>query len=180
MKLYKNVDIKDLESIFKNGILPISICKNNNWEEGKRANNSEDKVYLFDPKSKTNSFPHYGIALIEVKINNPIKNDLVENDIHHNDYVEYTVDKVLVNEIINVYVPKIFKKMIKNKTNLTFVDIEALIYDNSFNKIKASEEILRQFAKTSNFTNSKSFNFFRGVSNNNEIIDLYDIQYLIN
>jgi hypothetical protein len=32
MKLYKNVDIKDLESILENGILPISVTGNDNWK----------------------------------------------------------------------------------------------------------------------------------------------------
>lgn len=35
MKLFKNVGIEDLESILKNGILPISETGNDNWEEGK-------------------------------------------------------------------------------------------------------------------------------------------------
>ena len=47
MKLYKNVDILDLENIMREGILPIDVTGNNNWEESRRSNNATDVVYLF-------------------------------------------------------------------------------------------------------------------------------------
>lgn len=62
MILYKNVDICDLEPITKNGILSIDECGNNNWDEGKRAENDTSVVYLFSPIGKQNSFPNYGAA----------------------------------------------------------------------------------------------------------------------
>ena len=49
MILYKNVDLIDLISIMEKGILPLDECKNNNWEDGKRADNRTDVVYLFSP-----------------------------------------------------------------------------------------------------------------------------------
>lgn len=52
MKLYKNVDILDLNNILKNGILPISKTGNDNWSENKRSNNSKDVVYLFEALTK--------------------------------------------------------------------------------------------------------------------------------
>ncbi len=52
MILYKNVDICDLEPIAKNGILSIDECGNNNWDEGKRAENDTSVVYLFNDSSK--------------------------------------------------------------------------------------------------------------------------------
>ena len=45
MKLYKNVDILDLENIMRDGILPISQTNNDNWSDGNRSNNSKDVVY---------------------------------------------------------------------------------------------------------------------------------------
>lgn len=42
MKLFKNVDILDLENIMRDGILPISKTGNDNWGENKRSNNSKD------------------------------------------------------------------------------------------------------------------------------------------
>ena len=45
MILYKNVDIKDLESILTKGILSLNVSGNNNWDDGKRADNSCDVVY---------------------------------------------------------------------------------------------------------------------------------------
>lgn len=67
MILYKNVDICDLESITKNGILSMDECGNNNWDEGKRAANDTSVVYLFSPIGKQNTFPNYGAALLEVQ-----------------------------------------------------------------------------------------------------------------
>ena len=66
MILYKNVDLIDLISIMENGILSLDECKNNNWEEGKRADNRTDVVYLFSPAAPEvkNSFINYGLALL--------------------------------------------------------------------------------------------------------------------
>lgn len=65
MVLYKNVDICDLESIVKNGILSMDECGNNNWGDGKRSDNDTSVVYLFKPIAEENVFPSYGIALLE-------------------------------------------------------------------------------------------------------------------
>ena len=70
MMLYKNVDIKDLESILQKGILSLNKSGNNNWNEDKRANNSCDVVYLFKPLTEENSFCQYGAALLEIDIAN--------------------------------------------------------------------------------------------------------------
>lgn len=67
MTLYHNCDYRDLPSILKDGILPMSKTGNNRWEDKKRVNNSEDVVYLFKPVGKQNSFTQYGICLIEVE-----------------------------------------------------------------------------------------------------------------
>ena len=66
MILYKNVDICDLESIMEKGILSLDACGNNNWDDGKRGENSTSVVYLFQPLTKENSFPEYGAALLEI------------------------------------------------------------------------------------------------------------------
>ena len=49
MILYKNVDICDLKSIMEKGILSLDACGNNNWDDGKRGENSTSVVYLFQP-----------------------------------------------------------------------------------------------------------------------------------
>ena len=66
MILYKNVDICDLKSIMEKGILSLDACGNNNWDDGKRGENSTSVVYLFQPLTKENSFPEYGAALLEI------------------------------------------------------------------------------------------------------------------
>ena len=66
MILYHNADYKDLPSILKDGILPMSETGNNRWNNKKRADNSQNVVYLFNPIGKQNSFFQYGICLIEV------------------------------------------------------------------------------------------------------------------
>ena len=40
-------------------------CGNDNWADGKRANNDTSVVYLFKPLGEVNSFPKYGVALLE-------------------------------------------------------------------------------------------------------------------
>lgn len=56
MLLYKNVDICDLEPIAKNGILSIDECGNNNWDEGKRAENDTSwYIYLARLVNRTHS-----------------------------------------------------------------------------------------------------------------------------
>ena len=55
MLLYKNVDICDLKSIMENGILSMDECGNDNWDEGKRAENDTSMVqhcWRFNVKQK--------------------------------------------------------------------------------------------------------------------------------
>ena len=37
MILYKNVDIKDLESILSKEILSLNVSGNNNWDDGEKG-----------------------------------------------------------------------------------------------------------------------------------------------
>lgn len=48
--MYKNVDLIDLISIMEKGILPLDECKNNNWEEGKRADNRTKEHIVYEIK----------------------------------------------------------------------------------------------------------------------------------
>lgn len=178
MILYKNVDICDLESITKNGILSMDECGNNNWDEGKRADNDTSVVYLFNPIGKQNSFPNYGVALLEVECNakeNPMKN----NDSHKNDYREYIISKVLPTQIKRIIIPKIFRNHIEipEGLNITWCEIEADYYGDSGLE-KCTESIWKQFAKTAPLMDSTEFNFFRGVTEKRTMIDLYDIKYV--
>ena len=63
MKLFKNVDFRDLPAILAEGILPISVTGNDNWDDGRRASNSREVVYLFNAERGA-SFVNYGTALI--------------------------------------------------------------------------------------------------------------------
>jgi len=54
--------------------------------------------------------------------------------------------------------------------------MKASYYNSNDDFINASEEILKQFAKTTEL-NSQEFNYFRGIYENKEIIDLYNISY---
>ena len=85
MILYKNVDICDLEPIAKNGILSRDECGNDNWDEGKRAENDTSVVYLFNPIGQRNSFPNYGTVLLEVDCDAK-EHPMQKNDSHKNDY----------------------------------------------------------------------------------------------
>lgn len=182
MILYKNVDICDLKSILENGILSIDECNNNNWDEGKRANNDTSVVYLFSPIGKQNSFPNYGAALLEVDCDcNAVKgNELLKNDRHRNDYKEYVTKKVLPSEIRRIIIPEVFKKYVKipENTDVTWCGLRTTYYNDKLEKCNCNNEILEQFAKTAPLMDSTDFNFFRGVTEKRTMIDLYNIEYI--
>lgn len=52
MRLFKNVDIINLEKILNEGILSLEEFGNNNWDDGYRADNARDVVYLSDKREK--------------------------------------------------------------------------------------------------------------------------------
>ena len=184
MVLYKNVDVKDLESILSKGILSLNVSGNNNWDDGKRADNSCDVVYLFRPLTEENSFCNYGVALLEIDISDDeIKeNQLLENDGYNGKYVEYIADKVEADCIKSIYIPKLFKNRvalpIEIMSRITWCGIKANRYGYD-GKENCPVEVFEQFAKTAEIMDASSFNFFRGVSEKREMIDLYDIQYIL-
>lgn len=105
MKLYKNVPMRDLESILKYGILPVSKTGNER-KDINRTDNSIDVVYLAKPITKFNSSTHYGDVLIEVEVDNPIKTEFLENDRNYLYYQEYVTDEVSSDQIKGIYIPK--------------------------------------------------------------------------
>ena len=183
MVLYKNVDIKDLELILTKGILSLNASENNNWDDGKRVDNSCDVVYLFKPSTEENSFCNYGVALLEIDIrDDKIKeNQLLKNDVYNGKYVEYITDKVDVDFIKSIYIPKLFKSRIdlpiEIMSRITWCNIRANHYVSN-GKENCPVEVLEQFAKTAEFMDASSFNFFRGETEKITMIDLYDIQYI--
>lgn len=182
MKLFKNVDIKDLKSIVANGILPISATGNNNWKDGNRANNSTEVVYLFDTTSVSNSFVKYGAALIEVEVEDAIISEIENNDVNKELYNEYTVKKVEVANIKKIYIPSIFKDYIDNALiggiEISWCGISAKMYDDDYNCVDAYSIVLAQFAKTAPIGDANDYNYFRGVNTNRHMIDLYDVRYI--
>lgn len=178
MLLYKNVDICDLKSIMENGILSMDECGNDNWNEGKRAENDTSVVYLFSPIGKHNSFPNYGAALLEVQCEAK-ENKIGKTDIHIDDYMEYITKRVKPSEIKRVIIPKIFKDYISVPQNvgIKWCELKAECYGNNGLE-ECSNKILEQFAKTALLMDSTDFNFFRGVTEKRTMIDLYNIEYI--
>ena len=190
MILYHNADYKDLPSILKDGILPMSETGNNRWNNKKRADNSQNVVYLFNPIVEQNSFFQYGICLIEVDTDATEKT-LDENDYNHGKYTEYVAESVPVNQIKAVYIPNIFMERISSELDseilakITWCDLYAEEVDEyietGFCKgyltyKKVSDERLSIFAKTAELK-VDGFNYFRGVDETNHMIDLYNIIY---
>lgn len=101
MKLYKNVSSEDLEKILKEGILPISKTGNDNWEGNRRANNSTEVVYLFNPTTDITSFTQYGDVVLEVEVE-AYRNEIAPNDSNRGQYEEYIVAEVKPEQIIGV------------------------------------------------------------------------------
>lgn len=182
MTLYKNVDICDLESILKKGILSLDESGNDNWDSDKRANNPTDCVYLFLPINDTqNAFPNYGTALLEVEIEDAEKSDFCENDTHKEDYVEYVTEKVEAEQIKRIIIPAIFKERLEISENVEkmveWCGFSAEIYGDNGLEV-ASDEVLEMFAGTADIEDSSYFNFFRGTDEKRHLIDLYNIRYI--
>ena len=180
MILYKNVDVCDLTSIMEKGILSLKDSGNDNWDEGKRAQNDTSVVYLFSPTSKLNSFPgSYGIVLLECECD-AIEIPMDERDIHKNNYKEYITSKVDASKIKRVIIPKLFRDYITVPKNIdiTWCDIKADCYSGDLKISPASQEIMERFAKTASLEDASTFNFFRGFNEDRTVIDLYNIQYI--
>lgn len=93
MRLFKNVDICDLGNILEKGLQSMDECGNDNWDDGRRGNNSTSVVYLFRPKGEINSFPYsYGVALVECDCDAQI-HEMSERDVHRDDHVEYVFSR---------------------------------------------------------------------------------------
>lgn len=183
MRLYKNVDLCDLEQILNQGVLSLDSCRNDNWENGHRANNRTDKVYLFSPVSFENSFCNYGIVLIEVDVDDACVSEISEHDAYYGRYEEYICDYVAPDRIVAAYIPTIFKDKI-NLVNdkIKYVKISAEWYNEDAVPMKqecCSDDVLERFSETAEYECSNEINFFRGVTVKNHMIDLYNIHYYI-
>lgn len=200
---YKNVDICDLPSILSKGILSLNKSGNDNWNNGKRADNSRDVVYLFRPTGYENSFVQYGVALLEVEVDGK-ENEMVDNDVNKGKYIEYICDCVPPENIKAVYIPKIFKDRIKYRNpKIKWVDMEAKIFSSELydanadkygkrdsfgftslpddfdriNNYTDASDVLDIFAQTAKIEDSSAYNYFRGILPNREVIDLEYIHY---
>ena len=194
MVLYHNADISDINNIIGKGLLPLSITGNNRWTSGKRADNSTDMVYLFSPLGKQNSFPKYGAVLIEVEVDNAEKSSLPCTDKNFGKYDEYIVSHVAPEKITRIFIPSIFKNRISGLSEATisklvWCEMDAEVFSEyipnpndpygcggtSVYKPVTDNE-LEVFGKTAPIY-VEEFNYFRGINEESEIIDLYNIVY---
>lgn len=193
MILYKNVDIKDLKSIFDKGILSAAAAgRVDQWEDGKRGNNSLEVVYLFKPlKGRANSYPRsYGAALLMVDIDTATRSEIADNDQHKQDYIEYITDFVKPEQIKACFIPSVFRDYvtIPEGVPVTWCDIKAQIitgtkptkdpYIMECVYSEATQDIIEQFTATANLTDCEQSNYFVGVDQSGEVLDLYDINYI--
>lgn len=182
MRLFKNVDLCDLQSILSKGILSLDDCGNNNWIGHRRANNATDKVYLFSPITMENSFINYGMVLLEVDVEAE-PSQMKDHDAYIGKYNEYICDVVKPEQIIAAYIPAIFKgKISLQNAKIKYVNISAEWCNEDivpWIREKCSEEVLNRFAETANFECSNDYNFFRGVTEKHHMIDLENLRYLI-
>lgn len=91
----------------------------------------------------------------------------------------YITSKVLQSEIKRVIIPKIFKDYITvpQGVNITWCGLGADRWEHG-GLTACSKEFILQFAKTAPLMDSTHFNFFRGIEESGEIIDLYNIRYI--
>lgn len=178
MILYKNVDICDLKSIMQDGILSMDECGNDNWT-GERAPNDTSVVYLFNPIKKQNSFPYFGVALLEVETDAK-ENKMLGNDTHRNDYEEYIADKVSPEEIKRVIIPEVFKPYVDIPEGIPVCrcGLKADYYNEEDDLKNADNYILEQFSKTAPLMDSTWYNFFVGKNEDGTALFLYNVQYI--
>ncbi|MGN0597765.1 MAG: hypothetical protein ACI4J1_10630 [Ruminiclostridium sp.] len=191
MTLFHNADINDLNSILASGLLPSSETGKDNWESGKRADNSKDRVYMFSPiEGKPNTFVNYGAALIKLNVEAAEKSNT--KDAHKNDYEEFTADRVSAEQIEAIYLPKILMDRISGLSTevldkVVWCGMTAEIFDHCepdpndkwINRTvyrQATAEELKAFSQTANLSVS-ALNYFRGVSEHG-MIDLYNVWYV--
>lgn len=175
MRLFKNVDICDLESIMEKGILSMDESGNDNWLYDNRADNRTDVVYLFDPIGEQNSFTQYGAALLECDTDAE-EQEIARNDRNRDKYREYITEKVAKEQIKRVIIPEIFRERVHLPENIhvTWCKMEAEHWDGS----KVSDEILKDFGERGAFENSARDQYFRYVDKKHRVDDFYNIKYI--
>lgn len=179
MKLYANAPIEVLDEIIKDGLQPMSITGNNNWAEGKRADNSKDLVYLFSPISNRNYFPKYGLVLLEIEIEEVEEVEFSANDKNTRNYREFTAKEVPPALIKRIIIPSFLKDRVSQDYDLpleiTWIDTKSLSWDEELDELsETSEEIYKKFADTAEI--EIGFNYFRGENEDGTIIDLENIE----
>lgn len=188
MKLFKNVGVEDLKAILTEGILPIAKTGNDNWEEGNRVNNSTEVVYLHTPTGEQNTFAQYGLALVEVEIDDAKENPMAEIDSNQGKYIEFVADEVKPENITAVYIPEILKDRVQDDVKdvadrITWVKMTAKVDEDpasyaNFNLIAADAVTLDTFAKTTSI-HTDEMGYFRGTLENRTVFELYDVHYEI-
>lgn len=178
MTLYKNVDLEDLKSIMKKGILPISKT-GNNWGAGKRAPNSTEVVYLFSATGEYNSFPQYGLALLEVEVD-ANENEFFEGDVNEGKYSEYTTTEVNPEQIKNIYIPSMYEnredlEQFISGLNVTFVDIEGTVTVGT-ETVEITEEMKTMFGQRTS-VNTADYNFLFCWDDNKKMNSIENVNY---
>lgn len=185
MLLYKNVDICDLSSILERGILSIDELGHSNWDNGKRSCNATNVVYLFEPVNERNSFVNYGLALLEIDVHNSAINEFSEIDINRGKYIEHTVPCIPPESIKRIFIPKIFRDRVALDDfvlrHVTWCDIYAEVYhDDPHGAVACSEATEDEYLLLSKARlNTTEYCYFRGINNKNEVIDYYNVRYII-
>lgn len=194
MFLYHNADLKDINNIIEKGLLPMSATGNNRWVSDERADNSTDIVYLFKPLGKQNSFTKYGMVLIEVEVDNAEKSSLSSTDKNYGKYDEYITSHIPPESITRVFIPSIFMSRITGLSESTMLkliwcEMDAEVFSEyipnpddpygcggtSVYKPVTDKE-LAMFAGTAPIYVDE-FNYFRGIDESDEMIDLYNVVY---
>lgn len=186
------VDVNQLNSILSNGILPLSKLDDQEWLSNKRANNSKDVVYLYDPNQEGDAFPQtYGLALLEIEVENATKNKMADNDTYKNRYTEYIVSEVKPEQIKNIYLPIVLKDRLSDKVkglDVTWVNVSIefmpvkgrLYFGDEYTEVTDQKELSKLFWSTTPL-NTDEYNYFRGsfklVDENSPLVNPPSVSY---
>lgn len=178
MKLFKNVDILDIEGILEKGILSIDELGDDNWEDGRRGTNATDVVYLYEKIGDIVPV-QYGLIALEVDVEDVVKKEMLNTDVNVGRYNEYVCAKVDVCSIKKIICPTLFRAHIEDKIPAEFTHLvewrtlTATHYDGT----PCTDDDYAMISDSCAVT-TYGINYLRAVNEKRHVIDFYNYKYI--
>ena len=179
MTLYKNVDLEDLKSIMKKGILPISKT-GNNWGAGKRAPNSTDVSLPLCRHWRSTILSRNTVWLFSKSKSKLPKTNSSKATSTKASTANTPQPKFKPEQIKNIYIPSMYEnredlEQFISGLNVTFVEIEGTVtVGTETNEI--TEETKTMFAQRTSI-NTADYNFLFCWDDNKKMNSIENVNY---